>query len=151
MFVDYNHLYDQVISFLIKNTKKPKINSFSTNLGVSINKLDDYDVSSRKIITKLMMNSNIIAADGRYGPAKSVIVGKNNFHYFHYIEEVQNFNNFDFIYDTSIDPDQVIMCRPNNIANNGPGILLIDNSDYGRYYLHGIDRWESQFSWFTIK
>jgi hypothetical protein len=74
-FQTYQKLWNEVIDFLNKNTKNPK-NLQHRNQGLDIKLQVDYDTDYRKIISRALMCSNLIAMDGRIGPAKSVIFGK---------------------------------------------------------------------------
>ena len=101
----------------------------------------------------LNLHSNIISMDGKIGPSKTAIVGINIFKYISYIEAVYGYKHIDVIYDTSIDPDKIILCRNDREdgSNSSPGIILVNDVQNSRYFLKETNKWDSQFSWFWVK
>ena len=161
-FTGYENLYSEVIDFLEKQTKNGKIlnNVTSSSLTFTpsndVNKTDEENesINSRKIITKIMMSSNIIATKGKIGPGKSVLVGTNIISKYPSIT-----NNLDengmmggmlFIVEPGIDPDKIIVCRGSNADQ--PGIILITYPNDGRFFLkETYFYWHRQYCWFSIK
>jgi hypothetical protein len=143
-FQTYQKLWNEVIDFLNKNTKNPK-NLQHRNQGLDIKLQVDYDTDYRKIISRALMCSNLIAMDGRIGPAKSVIFGKK---LLPYLKDGDTLANLTYYYSDLLDDDKVIICRPNNIDQ--PGLLLIDNSQGGHYFFDQTPNWHKQYCWFRI-
>jgi hypothetical protein len=143
-FQTYQKLWNEVVDFLNKNTQNPK-NLQHRNQGLDIKLQVDYDTDYRKIISRALMCSNLIAMDGRIGPAKSVIFGKK---LLPYLKDGDTLANLTYYYSDLLDDDKVIICRPNNIDQ--PGLLLIDNSQGGHYFFNQTPNWHKQYCWFRI-
>lgn len=143
-FQTYQKLWNEVIDFLNKNTKTPK-NLQHRNQGLDIKLQVDYDTDYRKIISRALMCSNLIAMDGRIGPAKSVIFGKK---LLPYLKDGDTLANLTYYYSDLLDDDKVIVCRPNNIDQ--PGLLLIDDTQNSNYFFNQTPNWHKQYCWFRI-
>jgi len=143
-FQTYQKLWNEVIDFLNKNTKTPK-NLQHRNQGLDIKLQVDYDTDYRKIISRALMCSNLIAMDGRIGPAKSVIFGKK---LLPYLKDGDTLANLTYYYSDLLDDDKVIICRPNNIDQ--PGLLLIDDTQNSNYFFNQTPNWHKQYCWFRI-
>jgi hypothetical protein len=143
-FQTYQKLCDEVVDFLNKNTKNPKIFQHG-NQGLDIKLQGDYDTDYRKIISKTLMCSNLIAMDGRIGPVKSVIFGKK---LLPYLKDEDTLANVTYYYSDLLDDDKVIVCRVNNIDQ--PGLLLIDDQENGQYFFNQTPNWHKQYCWFKI-
>ena len=143
-FQTYQKLWNEVIDFLNKNTQNPK-NLQHRNQGLDIKLQGDYDTDYRKIMSKTLMCSNLIAMDGRIGPAKSVIFGKK---LLPYLKDEDTLANLTYYYSDLLDDDKVIVCRPNNIDQ--PGLLLIDDTQNSNYFFNQTPNWHKQYCWFRI-
>lgn len=161
-FTGYENLYSEVIDFLEKQTQNGKTlynypsSSLTFTRSNDVDKTDEENeaINSRKIITKIVMASNIIATQGRVGPGKSVLVGTNIISNYPSI-----MNNVDenglvggmlFIVEPGIDPDKIIVCRGGNADQ--PGIILITYPKDNIYFLKETNfSWHRQYCWFTIK
>ena len=161
-FISYEDVYSQVIDFLEKQTKNGKtLNNVPSpaltfTRSNDVNKTDEEneEINSRKIITKIMMSSNIIATHGKIGPGKSVLVGTNILSKYpslmDNIDENGMMNGMLFIVEPGIDPDKIIVCRGSN--DDQPGIILITYPNDGRFFLKETDfYWHRQYCWFSIK
>jgi hypothetical protein len=154
-FVDEESLYDIVIGFLENNTKQKHHYPISLDY-VAMNDPhstleENNGLNFRRIVTKIMHASNFIASEGRIGPAKAVIVGRNNWHWFS--EEFVGGNgmlaNILIVLDKNISPNKIIVTRGGNIDNSG--IICINNTTDNTYYLKETPNWEKQYVWFTVK
>jgi hypothetical protein len=143
-FQTYQKLWNEVVDFLNKNTQNPK-NLQHRNQGLDIKLQGDYDTDYRKIMSKTLMCSNLIAMDGRIGPAKSVIFGKK---LLPYLKDEDTLANVTYYYSDLLDDDKVIVCRVNNIDQ--PGLLLIDDQENGQYFFNQTPNWHKQYCWFKI-
>ena len=161
-FTGYENLYSEVIDFLENQTQNGKtlynVPSSSLTFTPSNDVYKTYEeneaINSRKIITKIMMASNIIATQGRIGTGKSVLVGTNIISKYPSIT-----NNLDengmmggmlFIVEPGIDPDKIIVCRGSNADQ--PGIILMTYPNDNRFFLKETDfSWHRQYCWFSIK
>ena len=142
-FESYEKTWNEVIDFLNQNTQGPKSLQHG-NQSLDYKLINEYETDYRKIISKILMSSNIIAMDGRIGPGTSVIYGKNLLPYMSRFKD----NGLTTYYSKLIDDDKVIVCRGCNI--DGPGLLLIDNSQGGHYFFNQTPNWQKQYCWFKI-
>ena len=149
-FESYEKVWIQLVDFLNQNTQSPK-SLQHRNQGLDYKLIDEYETDYRKIISKILMCSNIIAMDGRIGPAKSILYGKKLIPYINNaINQFgsNNINGIEVIHSELIDDDKIIVCRANNIDQ--PGLLFIDNSTTGNYFFNQTPNWHKQYCWFKI-
>jgi hypothetical protein len=149
-FESYEKTCNEVIDFLNKNTQSPK-SLQHRNQSLDYKLIDEYEIDYRKIVSKIMMSSNIIAMDGRIGPATSLIYGKKSFPYINYAIGQFGSNNINGIqtyFSDLIDDDKIIVCKSNNIDQ--PGLLFIDNSTTGNYFFNQTPNWHKQYCWFRV-
>lgn len=146
-FESYEKNWNEVIDFLNQNTQNPK-SLQHRNQSLDYKLIDEFETDYRKIVSKIMMSSNIIAMDGRIGPGTSVIYGKNLLPYMSQFDKDNNGNNLTTYFSDLIDDDKIIVCRANNIDQ--PGLLLIDNSQTGQYFFNQTPNWHKQYCWFKI-
>lgn len=162
-FISYEDVYSQVIDFLEKQTQNGKtlynlpssaLTFISTNDPNKTN-LENEEVNSRRLITKIMMASNIIAQYGRIGPGKCVLVGTNVISKYpsiinNYLDKNGMIGGMLFIVEPGIDPDKIIVCRGSN--PDQPGIILMTFPNDNRFFLKETDfSWNRQYCWFSIK
>jgi hypothetical protein len=138
-------IYKTIISFLDQNTKSQKSTSKGPNTSLYVQLTGDFEQDRRRVITKVMMSSNIIAMDGRIGPATSLICGQN---VYQYIND-DWMNGMETILDTTIDPDKVIVCRTSN--QDQSGLILIKDEKNKKFYFGQTLRWDKQYCWFWVK
>lgn len=161
-FTGYENLYSDVIDLLEKQTQNGKTlyNFPSSHLTFTrsndVNKTDEENesINSRKIVTKIVMASNIIATQGRVGPGKSVLVGTNIISKYPSlmsgVDENGLVGGMLFIVEPGIDPDKIIVCRGGNADQ--PGVILITYPNDSRYFLKETNfSWHRQYCWFSIK
>jgi hypothetical protein len=143
-FQTHKKIWDEVVDFLNKNTKNPKILQQINGLDYKLT--NDYDTDMGIIISKILMCSNLIAMDGRIGPAKSVIFGKK---LLPYLKNEDNHALFlKYYYSDILDDDKVIICNSNNIDQ--PGLLLISDTKNSNYFFNQTPNWHKQYCWFKI-
>jgi len=161
-FISYEDVYSQVIDFLEKQTQNGKtlynlpssaLTFISTNDPNKTN-LENEEVNSRRLITKIMMASNIIAQYGRIGPGKCVLVGTNVINKYpsliNNLDENGMIGGMLFIVEPGIDPDKIIVCRGNNADQSG--VILMTFPNDMRFFLKETDfSWHRQYCWFSIK
>ena len=149
-FESYEKVWIQLVDFLNQNTQSPK-SLQHRNQSLDYKLIDEYETDYRKIISKILMCSNIIAMDGRIGPAKSILYGKKLIPYINNaINQFgsNNINGIEVIHSELIDDDKIIVCRSNNIDQ--PGLLFIDNSTTGNYFFNQTPKWNKQYCWFRV-
>ena len=161
-FTGYENLYSRVIDFLEKQTQNGKTLynvpsstlTFTPTNDPNKTNLENEETNSRKVITKIMLASNIIAQYGRIGPGTSVLVGTNIMDKYPSITNNMDENGMIggmlFIVEPGIDPDKIIVCRGSN--TDQPGIILITYLNDNRYFLKETNfSWHRQYCWFNIK
>jgi len=149
-FETYQKLWNEIVDFLNKNTQNPK-NIKQRNQVLDYKLIGDFDTDYRKIISKILMCSSIIAMDERIGPAKSILYGKNLIPYINYAINQFGSNNINGLVahqSDLVDDDKVIVCRSNNIDQ--PGLLLIDDTENSNYFFDQTPNWHKQYCWFRV-
>lgn len=149
-FESYEKVWIQLVDFLNQNTQSPK-SLQHRNQSLDYKLIDEYETDYRKIISKILMCSNIIAMDGRIGPAKSILYGKKLIPYINNAINQFGSNNINGLiahYSDLVDDDKIIVCRANNIDQ--PGLIFIDNSTTGNYFFNQTPNWNKQYCWFKI-
>ena len=152
LYNDQIEIYDDVIKFLDKNTTQPT----PQNVGLSTLNLCKSTLPTdgsryRRIVTKIIQCSNMIAHQGRIGPGTSVIFGKNNIEL---MEEIiphigsNSLGGLEILVDENIDPDKIIVCRGNKI--DSAGLIVIEDSTNKQFFMKGTLTWYKQYCWFWI-
>ena len=108
-------------------------------------------INFRRIVTKIAHASNFIAAEGGIGPATSVIVGRNNWHWFNEDRIGSNMmlGNISIVFEEKISPNKIIVARGGKIDQSG--IMCIKSLPDNTYCLKETTHWEKQYVWFTVK
>lgn len=151
-FVDDESLYNDIITFLEKNTKQKHHYPISLDY-VAMNDPhstleQNNGINFRRIVTKIAHASNFIAAEGRIGPATSVIVGRNNWNWFDSQSDLM-LGTLSIILDESISPNKIIVARGGKMDQSG--ILCVKSLTDNTFYLKETPNWERQYVWFTVK
>lgn len=139
-FESWDKIWNKVLNLIDSNTKKP---ISTTNLNVQLS--GDFEVDRRKVITKFVASSNLIAMNGRIGPATTAIVGQNCIQFL----STEHTAGINLVLEMNIDPDKIILIRKNTIQQ--PGIILIVDKENGNYYLKETPTFMKQICWFTVK
>ena len=147
-FVDDESLYNNVISFLESKTKQKHHYTISLDC-VAINDphstLEENNaLNFRRILTKMTYASNFIAEEGRMGMATSIIVGRNNWHWFD--KSYEWLGNLSIILEKNISPNKIIVAHGGNI--DSAGIICVSCISDNTYYLKETPSWESKYVWF---
>ena len=161
-YLDLTDIYTDVMMTLESLTSIPMITP--QNLNVSIQKdpnLIDYEnesSTSRKVITRLMMTSNLISSTGRTGPANTIIVGLGAYKYFLMSNVMMmsdndgivtgNINGVSVIPSPYIKSNKIIMMR--NVQKTENGLNVINYPNDMRYFLKETPNWDRIINWFEI-
>ena len=161
-YLDLTDIYTDVMMTLESLTSIPMITP--QNLNVSIQKdpnLTDYEnesSTSRKVITRLMMTSNLISSTGRTGPANTIIVGLGAYKYFLMSNVMMmsdndgivtgNINGVSVIPSPYIKSNKIIMMR--NVQKTENGLNVINYPNDMRYFLKETPNWDRIINWFEI-
>jgi hypothetical protein len=141
-------IYKTVISFLDQNTKSQKSTPNGPNKPLDVQLTGDFENDKRRVISKVIMSSNIIAIDGRIGPGTSVICGQNAYKYITNANQ-PNWVNGETILDITINPDKIIVCRSSR--QDQAGLILVKDEKNKNFYFGQTPRWDKQYCWFLIK
>jgi len=161
-YLDLFDIYNDVMMTLESITSKPMV--IPQNLNVSIQKnpnLTDYEnesSTSRKVITKIMMTSNLISSTGRTGPANTIIVGLDAYKYLMISNGMMmtnndgvvtgNINGMNVIPGPYIKSNKIIMMR--NVQKTENGLNVVNCPNDMRYFLKETPNWDKIINWFEI-
>ena len=159
-YLDLFDIYNDVMVTLESLTSKPM--TIPQNLNVSIQKnsnLTDYEnesSTSRKVMTRIMMTSNLISSTSRTGPANTIIVGLGAYKYFMISNGMTNndgivtgeINGMNVIPSPYIKSNKIIMMR--NVQKTENGLNVINSPNDMRYFLKETPNWDKIINWFEI-
>ena len=161
-YLDLFDIYNDVMMTLESLTSKSM--NIPQNLNVSIQKdpnLTDYEnesSTSRKVITRLMMTSNLISSTGRTGPANTIIVGLDAYKYLMISNGMMmtnndgvvtgNINGMNVIPGPYIKSNKIIMMR--NVQKTENGLNVVNCPNDMRYFLKETPNWDKIINWFEI-
>lgn len=149
-FIDYDHLWNELINKIeqLTNSITPIHNPIITN-GQDLNTI------YRKIVSKCTMLSNLIAANGRSGPAKTILFGSNVLTYLQPFinsqgsgKKIGEIMGMNLVFSDKISPNKVIVLRTENRTD--PGINLIKSINNDQYFLSELGNWENKVQWFEV-
>ncbi len=161
-YYELGEIFKDVMITLDSLTSKPM--NIPQNLNITIQKdsnLSDYENEmsiSRKVISKIMMISNLIASTGRTGPANTIITGYDSYKYL----MIQNamvmtntdgivsglLNGINVIQAPYIKSNKIILMRNVNKTENGLNVINCPNDL--RYYLKETPNFDKVINWFEI-
>lgn len=161
-YLDLFDIYNDVMTTLESLTSKPMV--IPQNLNVSIQKdpnLTDYEnesSTSRRVITRIMMTSNLISSTGRTGPANTIIVGLDAYKYLLLSNGMMmssndgvvtgNINGMNVIPSPYIKSNKIIMMR--NVQKTENGLNVINCPNDMRYFLKETPNYSKIINWFEI-
>jgi hypothetical protein len=161
-YYELGEIFKDVMTTLDNITSKPM--NIPQNLNITIQKdsnLSDYENEmsvSRKVISKIMMVSNLISSTGRTGPANTIITGYDAYKYL----IMQNsiimtnsegivsglLNGINVIQAPYIKSNKIILMRNVNKTENGLNVINCPNDL--RYYLKETPNFDKVINWFEI-
>ena len=170
-FIDYNSLYNDIISHLENITSKPmrkcQIHTHDINLKLTNDQnytnLENFDINSRKIITKMTFLKNILSMKSRLGPGSVFIIGDNILDYL--ISSSYEFqlnqvgsvigviNGSKIIHSSNINPNKVIATITQNESSTGLNVINnVNNGDdyHQTYFISETPTFENRIVWFEI-
>lgn len=166
-YIDNNQLFKEIILKLESLTSSPMNlpQVLNVNLNVSIendSSLSSYEnemMNSRRIVTKIMMTSNLIATTSRRGPANSMIVGLEAYKYILLSNNITltndnrivtgNMIGINIIPSPYIKPNKIIMMRTDK--QSGGGLNVVRNVNDSTYFMvETPNSWDKSIHWFEI-
>jgi hypothetical protein len=160
-YLDNSDIYVDIMKTLESLTSTPM--STPQNMNITIQKdpnLTEYENEMgicRKVMTRIVTTSNLIAATGRTGPANNIIVGLDAYKYFlasmmmtHNKDGIVSgsFNKMNVIPSHYIKSNKVIIMR--NVQKTENGLNLINCTTDMRYFLKETPNWNKIINWFEI-
>ena len=168
-YLDNSDIYVDIMKTLESLTSVPM--STPQNLNVSIQKdtsLTDSEnemALSKRVITRIMLVSNLLASTGRTGPANTIIVGLEAYKYLLLSNGMMvsgfklftssndsivsgNINGMNIIPSPYIKSNKVIIMR--NVQKTENGLNLINCTNDMRYFLKETPNWNKIINWFEI-
>ena len=161
-YLDLFDIYNDIMMTLDSLTSKSII--IPQNLNVSIQKdpnLTDYEnesSTSRKVMMRVIMTSNLISSTGRTGPANTIIVGLEAYKYLLMSNGMMmssndgvvtgNINGINVIPTPYIKSNKIIMMR--NVQKTENGLNVINCPNDMRYFLKETPNWDKIINWFEI-
>ena len=162
-FTDNNQLFNDIISKLDSLTSKPMNIPQSLNLTIqndpSLTYSENEMANSRKLMTKIMMTSNLIATTSRRGPANSIIIGLEAYKYLYHLSGFLlsnenkvvsgNLAGINVIPSAYIKPNKIIMLRTDK--QSGGGLNVVRNINDSTYFMvETPNSWDKSIHWFEI-
>jgi hypothetical protein len=160
-YLDNSDIYVDIMMTLESLTSIPM--STPQNMNIIIQKdpnLTDYENEMeicRKVMTRIIMSSNLIATTGRTGTANTIIVGLDAYKYFlasmmmtHNKDGIVSgsFNGMNVIPSKFIKSNKVIIMR--NVQKTENGLNVINCTNDMRYFLKETPNWNKIINWFEI-
>ena len=145
-FICWDSILGEVVGFLNLETQDPKDWASGRGHRLDLELHQDHHQNVLEISQRIRLCSNIISVDGGIGQATAVIWGKN---FIPYLSQSDLDPRVIGLYSPLVDEDKVIICRANLI--DFPGLVLIDNTQWGHYFFTHTPNWQKQFCWFKIK
>lgn len=161
-YLDLFDIYNDVMMTLESLTSKSMI--IPQNLNVSIQKdhsLTDSEnemALSRRVITRIMLVSNLISSTSRTGPANTIIVGLDAYKYLLISNGMMmsnndgvvsgNINGMSVIPSPYIKSNKIIMMR--NVQKTENGLNVINCPNDMRYFLKETPNYSKIINWFEI-
>lgn len=139
-----DRLLDDVINKIVAETNTP----LPMLTKLTMTNQDLMQTFSRKVITRIMMASNIIATDGRIGPGKTILVSPKTEIELHQMCIDQHITSMmEVVTDHRIPDGRIIVCRPNDTRSQG----IIAMTTAGYTFMHETESYLSQYAWFEYE
>ena len=160
-FTDNNQLFREIILKLESLTSTPMNLPQSLNLTIqndtSLSDSENEMVNSRKLMSKIMMLSNLIATTSRRGPANSMIIGLEAYKYLLHLNGIVVSNGvvsgsligINIIPSEYIKPNKIIMMKTDK--QSGGGLNVVRNVNDSTYFMvETPNSWDKSIHWFEI-
>jgi hypothetical protein len=160
-YIDNNQLFKEIVLKLESLTSKPMNIPQSLNLIIqndtSLTHSENEMANSRKLMSKIMMLSNLIATSSRKGPANSMIVGLEAYKYLLHLNGIVVSNGvvsgslmgLSIIPSPYIKPNKIIMMKTDK--QSGGGLNVVRNINDSTYFMvETPNSWDKSIHWFEI-
>ena len=145
-----DRLLNDVITKLVTDTATPDPMLPKLTLSADDTKpfLENSQTMARRIITRIMHASNKIAAVGRRGPGKAILLSPKTEFDLRNVDIDQYMTGFPMtrVVDQRIPDGSIIVCRGGNPTDSG--LIAMTTQTYS--YMHATDKYLLQYAWFEI-
>jgi hypothetical protein len=157
LFDIYNDIMMTLESLTSKQMNIPQKLNVSIQKDLNLTDSENEMALSRKVITRIMMTSNLISSTGRTGPANTIIVGLDAYKYLMISNAMMNnndgvvtgnINGMSVIPTPYIKSNKIIMMR--NVQKTENGLNVINCPNDMRYFLKETPNWDKIINWFEI-
>ena len=160
-FTSFQDLEYEVLTKLESLTKnKPgsglmKNNSMVNTLDINISNISssyDFEALQRRVVSKIMACTNLVAMESRKGTANTIIVGIDVAKYIETRDmNISNmFVGLDVVITPYIDKDKIIVMKVEKTVGTGLNVIVKPN-DNKYYMVETPQSWEKTMKWFWIK
>jgi hypothetical protein len=164
-FQSYEEIWDRTISHIISNTQgnhplisKNNITSIKYTPDPLKPESENIQIFKRRVVTRVMMMSNLIATTSRKGPATFALVGIDVLDYLRdsFFEMkpsdnpniIGNLGGVAIILSNKVRPNKIIVGRTEKNIDGGGLIVLNDMDNY--YMIETPHTFYKKFAWFEI-
>jgi len=145
-----DRLLNDVITKLVTDTATPDPMLPKLTLSADDTKpfLENSQTMARRIITRIMHASNKIAAVGRRGPGKAILLSPKTEFDLRNVDIDQYMTGFPMtrVVDQRIPDGRIIVCRGGGPTDSG--LIAMTTQTYS--YMHATDNYLQQYAWFEI-
>lgn len=146
-----DRLLNDVITKLVTDTATPDPMLPKLTLSADDTKpfLENSQTMARRIITRIMHASNKIAAVGRRGPGKAILLSPKTEFDLRNVDIDQYMTGFPMtrVVDQRIPDGRIIVCRGGGPTDSG--LIAMTTQTYS--YMHATDNYLQQYAWFEIE
>lgn len=162
-YIDNNQLFKEIIlkleSLTLLPMNLPQVLNVNIQNDSLLSSYENKMMNSRKIITKIIMTSNLISMSSRRGPANSMIVGLEAYKYILLSNNITLTNDnkivsgsmmgINIIPSEYIKPNKIIMMRTDK--NPESGLVVVRNVNDSTYFMEETpNSWDKSIHWFEI-
>ena len=162
IYLDLTDIYTDVMMTLESLTSIPMNTPQNLNISIqkdpSITDSENEMALSRRVITRIMMTSNLLASTGRTGPANTIIIGLDAYKYLLISNGMMVssndgivtgiINGMNVIPSPYIKSNKIIMMR--NVQKTENGLNVINCPNDMRYFLKETPNYSKIINWFEI-
>lgn len=151
-----DNIFSNIVSKL-ENLTSGK-SQFDINFPIQPTTVDSSDARFRKLVTKIMTISNLIAIESRMGSAHSVIIGDDIIEYFLSRPELEftnsgngyigNLSGMSVFWSEKISKNKVILTRGGK--SSGEGLNIVNDLSSGSFFLEETPTWPKYIKWFSV-
>lgn len=145
---NYNTIID-IKTYLLNKIESITKSSFVGRVGSSldITLSNDNDQDKRKIISRIMMCSNLISINTRSTSGTSIVLHPSTYN--KYKQEIDNLR-FKIITSTIISYDKIVIIGVDNNDNSSGGLILVHSTNNKCFYCDLTTNGNNNFVWFNL-